>query len=77
MTTNPRLRVFDSAGYFDMATPFGAAEWTFAHLGLQPALRAHVTFGYYEAGHAVYNNLQALEKLHADLAHFYGAALSP
>lgn len=76
MTTNPRLRVFDAAGYFDMATPFGAAEWTFAHLRLQPALRSHVTFGYYQSGHAVYNNLEALVKLHADLDRFYDAALS-
>ena len=56
LTTNPRLRVFVGAGYFDMATPFGAAEWTFSHMGLAPELRAHVTFGYYESGHMVYMN---------------------
>ena len=70
------MRVFDGAGYYDMATPFGAAEWTFSHLGLQPALRSHVTFGYYESGHMVYANVQALEKFHADLDRFYDSTLA-
>lgn len=71
MTTNPNLRVFVGAGYFDMATPFGAAEWTFSHLNLHPNLRSHVTFGYYESGHMVYLNIPSLEKFHSDLDHFY------
>ena len=71
MTQNPRLRVFVGAGYFDMATPFGAAEWTFSHLGLQPALRSHVTFGYYSSGHMVYLNPEARAKFHNDLDRFY------
>ena len=76
MTTNPRLRVFVGCGYFDMATPFGAAEWTFSHMGLQPELRSHVTFGYYESGHMVYMNHQSLVEFHADLDKFYDATLS-
>jgi carboxypeptidase C (cathepsin A) len=76
MTTNPRLRVFVGCGYFDMATPFGAAEWTFSHMGLQPAIRAHVTFGYYESGHMVYMNQSALTAFHGDLDKFYDATLN-
>jgi carboxypeptidase C (cathepsin A) len=76
MTTNPRLRVFVGCGYFDMATPFGAAEWTFSHLGLQPTLRQHVTFGYYESGHMVYMNQAALAAFHADLDKFYDSTLN-
>ncbi|HVA28400.1 MAG TPA: hypothetical protein VNF68_09490 [Candidatus Baltobacteraceae bacterium] len=76
MTTNPRLRVFVGAGYFDMATPFGAAEWTFSHLGLHPNLRSHVTFGYYPSGHMVYLNVRSLEQFHADLDKFYEATLN-
>jgi len=76
MTTNPRLRVFVGCGYFDMATPFGAAEWTFSHMGLQPALRQHVTFGYYDSGHMVYMNQAALAAFHADLDKFYDATLN-
>jgi carboxypeptidase C (cathepsin A) len=75
MTTNPRLRVFVGAGYYDLATPFGAAEWTFSHLNLHPELRSHVTFGYYESGHMVYMNPDALVKFHGDLDRFYDSAM--
>ncbi|MDQ2864942.1 MAG: peptidase S10 [Candidatus Eremiobacteraeota bacterium] len=71
MTSNPRLRVFVGAGYFDMATPFGAAEWTFSHLGLPAELRSNVTFGYYESGHMVYMHQPSLVKFKSDLARFY------
>jgi carboxypeptidase C (cathepsin A) len=77
MTVNPHLRVFVGAGYFDMATPFGAAEWTFSHLGLHEGLRDHVTFGYYESGHMVYLHVPSLEKFHADLDRFFDSTLSP
>jgi carboxypeptidase C (cathepsin A) len=76
MTTNPLLRVFDAAGYYDMATPFGAAEWTFSHLELQPPLQSHVQFGYYESGHMIYAHVPSLEKFHSDLDRFYSATLN-
>lgn len=76
LTSNPNLRVFVGAGYFDMATPFGAAEWTFSHLGIAPQLRAHVSFGYYDSGHMVYMNPDALVKFHSDLDRFYASTLS-
>lgn len=75
MTTNSRLRVFVGAGYYDIATPFGAAEWTFSHMGLPQELKSHVTFGYYESGHMVYMHLPSLAKFHSDLVKFYGEAL--
>lgn len=71
MTTNSRLRVFVGAGYFDMATPFGAAEWTFSHLGVAPEIQSHVTFGYYESGHMVYMHQPSLAKFKSDLVKFY------
>ncbi|HEV7179637.1 MAG TPA: hypothetical protein VGN11_07180 [Candidatus Baltobacteraceae bacterium] len=77
MTTNSKLRVFVGAGYFDMATPIGAAEWTFSHLGLPEALRSHVTFGYYESGHMVYMHQPSLAKFKSDLETFYGNATAP
>ncbi len=75
MTTNSRLRVFVGAGYYDMATPFGAAEWTFSHLNLSPELQSHVTFGYYESGHMVYMHQPSLEKFKSDLLKFYGESM--
>jgi len=75
MIQNPHMRVFVGAGYFDMATPFGAAEWTFSHLELPENLRSHVAFGYYESGHMVYLHVPSLEKFHGDLDKFFDAAL--
>jgi carboxypeptidase C (cathepsin A) len=76
LTQDPKMRVFVGAGYFDMATPFGAAEWTFSHLGLQPPLRSHVQFSYYESGHMVYLNPEARAKFHNDLVKWYANTLN-
>ena len=38
MSQNQFLKVFVAAGYYDFATPFYAAEYTFNHLQLDPAL---------------------------------------
>ena len=70
LSQNPKLRVFVGAGYYDMATPFGAAEWTFSHLDLHPDLRSHVSWGYYPSGHMVYLNPESHASLTRDVAHF-------
>lgn len=75
LTQNPKMRVLVGAGYFDMATPFGAAEWTFSHLNLQPALQSHVKFAYFDSGHMVYLNPQARHQFHAALDRFYDSTL--
>jgi carboxypeptidase C (cathepsin A) len=70
MTQNPFLRVFVGKGYYDLATPFYAAEYTFDHLSLDESLRGHLSGGYYQAGHMMYVHLPSLTKLKLDLAHF-------
>ena len=74
MTQNPFLRVFVGKGYYDLATPFFAAEYTFDHLGLDPTLRSHLSGGYYEAGHMMYVHPASLVKLKQDLAQFIQAS---
>ena len=74
MTRNTELHVFVASGYYDLATPYFASDYTFTHLGLDPSLREHVTIEYYDAGHMMYINQPSLEKLQADLARFYEAA---
>jgi hypothetical protein len=54
MTQNPFLQVFVANGYYDLATPFFATEYTVNHLGLEPALRANLRMTYYAAGHMMY-----------------------
>ncbi len=75
MTKNPYLRVFVGNGYYDLATPFFATEYTFNHLGLDPSISHHVTMRHYEAGHMMYIHHPSLIKLKADLASFYRETL--
>ncbi len=75
MTQNPFLKVFVGNGYYDLATPFFATEYTFEHLELDPSLQEHITLAYYEAGHMMYLHQPSLAKLKADLARFLTAAL--
>ena len=66
MTTNPHLQIFVANGYYDLATPFLATEYTFSHMELDPSLRAHIHTHYYEAGHMMYAHLPSLMKLKDD-----------
>ncbi len=70
MTQNPFLHVFVAKGYYDLATPFFAADYTFDHLGLDPTLRGHLSGAYYEAGHMMYVHPPSRAKLKADIAQF-------
>lgn len=77
MTENPFLRVYVAKGYYDLATPFFAADYTMDHLGLDPSLRGHLTGGYYEAGHMMYVHKPSLEKLNKDLKAFMASSVTP
>jgi carboxypeptidase C (cathepsin A) len=70
MAKNPYMKVFVGCGYYDMATPFFAAEYTFSAMNLDPSLRKNVSFTYYESGHMMYIERRSLEKLKADAANF-------
>jgi carboxypeptidase C (cathepsin A) len=70
ISTNPALRVFVANGYFDLATPYFASQYTFNHLALDPALRSNIVMGYYEAGHMMYVHPPSLAKLKSDLVEF-------
>lgn len=74
MTVNPHLRVFIANGYYDLATPYFATEYTVNRLQLDETLKDHVTMKYYEAGHMMYIHLPSLAQLKTDLAGFVRAA---
>ncbi len=76
MTQNPFLHVFVAKGYYDLATPFFAADYTFDHLGLDPTLRSHLSGAYYEAGHMMYVHPPSLAKLKADIAQFIKSSMT-
>jgi carboxypeptidase C (cathepsin A) len=71
MTRNPSLQVFVGSGYYDLATPYFATDYTFNHLNLDPSLRPHITKKYYDGGHMMYVQKNSLIKLKQDLADFF------
>jgi len=70
MNINPYLRIFVANGYYDLATPFKATEYTFNHLGLPTDRQENIEMAYYEAGHMMYAHTPSLARLHSDLAQF-------
>lgn len=76
MTTNPALKVYVANGYFDLATPFLASEYTFTHLGLDKSLQDNITMAYYGAGHMMYIDMDELKKMKADMDAYLDATLS-
>lgn len=70
MSKNPNLKVLVLNGYYDLATPFYATEFTFDHLGLEKKIKQNVSFKYYEAGHMMYVNPTCLSAFKKDVAGF-------
>lgn len=75
MTKNPSLKIYVANGYFDLATPYFATEYTFDHLGLDAGLAGNVSMSYYEAGHMMYIQKKSLLQQKKDLAAFYASAI--
>lgn len=70
MSTNPHLKVHVASGFFDLATPYFATEYTLSHLGLAPELRGNLSTSTYEAGHMMYVHEASLAKLKGELGRF-------
>lgn len=75
ISMNNFLKIFIANGYFDLATPFFATEYTFNHLGLDVSLQKNIKMAYYKAGHMMYLHLPSLEKLRKDLVDFINSAV--
>ena len=73
---NPTLKVLIASGYYDLATPYVATEYTFSHMDLAPSFRENIRFEEYEAGHMMYVNPASLAKLKKDAADFIGRSTS-
>jgi carboxypeptidase C (cathepsin A) len=72
---NPHLKVFVANGYYDLATPYFATEYTFNHLSLDLSLQLNISLGFYEAGHMMYIHEPSLAKLKQDLVVFIESAV--
>jgi len=70
LAKNPYLKIFVAMGYYDMATPYFAAEYTLHHISLDPMLLRNISTGYYEAGHMMYIDEKSHTQMRADIGRF-------
>jgi carboxypeptidase C (cathepsin A) len=76
MKTNPRLRVMVNGGYYDLATPFFAAQYEEKHLPIPQSLAKNIEYDWYESGHMVYVRDESLKQLHDRVAAFIKSTLA-
>src|SRR5712671_3876175 len=74
LLANPHLQVEVENGYYDMATPFFATEYTMEHLGLPEPLPKNIREQYYDAGHMMYLRDEDLAKLKSNISAFIEGA---
>jgi carboxypeptidase C (cathepsin A) len=70
MKQNPNLKVLNTGGYFDLATPYFEGVYEMEHLPVPDTLRANIEYKYFPSGHMVYLNEPALGGLHDTVADF-------
>lgn len=75
MNNDPAMHVLFNNGYYDMATPFFATEYTVAHMPVAASERSHIEFKYYPVGHMLYVNPEALPALHTNIDAFIAASV--
>jgi carboxypeptidase C (cathepsin A) len=75
MKQNPRLKVMLNGGYYDLATPYFAAEYEEKHLPIPASLAKNIEYDWYESGHMVYVRDESDKQLHDRVATFIKSAI--
>ena len=68
--SNPFLKVIVCNGYFDLATPYFATQYTFNHIELPEKQRENISMTYYYSGHMMYTHKPSLIQVTQDLKQF-------
>lgn len=74
VTQNPAMQVLFAGGYYDLATPHFAMDYTIDHLSLAPEHRDNIARAYYGAGHMMYLRTEDRIKLRNDARAMYERA---
>ena len=64
-----------AAGYYDLATPYYAVEYTLNHMGLSPEMHKNITWDFYQAGHMLYIDTDSHAKLKHDIGEFISSSM--
>ena len=70
MKQNPNLKVLNTGGYYDLATPYFEGVYEMDHLPIPDSLRGNIEHRFYASGHMVYLNEPVLADLHSTVAGF-------
>ncbi len=74
-TKNPYMKVMVAAAYFDLATPYFAAQYTFNHMGLDPEMHKRISWDFYQSGHMLYIDNDSHAKFKKDIVDFIASAI--
>ena len=69
---NNFLKIWVVCGYYDAATPFYSAEWTYNHVFLNDESKDNLQFTYYPSGHMFYVDKEAFDSFRSDAENWYG-----
>lgn len=75
MHKNPYLKVLIMSGYYDLATPYFATDYTVDHMQLDSEVRDNIRVAYFKAGHMMYVRAEDLAKFRRDYLDFLRGAL--
>jgi carboxypeptidase C (cathepsin A) len=70
MANDPGMELMVNNGYFDMATPFFATEYTLQHTSLPRGAAKRITTDYYPCGHMLYLNPKVLPVINRNINQF-------
>lgn len=72
---NPDMHLYVAMGYYDMATPYWAVQYTLDHMTLEDGVRRNrIQVDHFTAGHMMYIDAASMQKLRADLRTFIDEA---
>lgn len=74
MKKNPNMKILLTGGYFDLGTPFYAAEYEMHQLPISQKLENNISYDFYKSGHMVYLNPVSHKRIHDDVAKFIEAS---
>lgn len=72
---NPDMKLYVALGYYDMATPYWAVQYTLDHMIVEPKVRAGFQKGYFTAGHMMYIDEASIKQMRSELRKFIESAV--